>query len=99
MNLKAAKKEALSYIEPKLRFCFTDCRDSMDDFKRYLSRFEALTDDKVKIKDFIEENLLKEYADAWVRVRKECDLSEEDGIFPSVCDLPIPYEKFKHLLK
>lgn len=98
-NLKAAKKEALSYIEPTIRYCFTDCCDSMHESERYCDRFNAVTNDKIDIKDFIEKNLLNEYAKAWLELKLDYDLCDTDAMHPSVCKLPIPYEKFKHLLK
>jgi len=98
MNITKAKKEALAYIEPTLRYCFTDCCDSMRESEKQEERFNAVTDDKFKIDTFIEHNLLKEYADAWATIGYECDMTEEEAAHPSVCSLPIPFEKFKHLL-
>lgn len=98
MNLKAAKKEALYYIEPELRFCFTDCSDSMHEAESLRDRFNALVGDSIDIKDFIEKHLLKEYAATWTAIKNEYDLTLTEATNPGVSDLPIPYEKFKHLL-
>ncbi len=97
--IKRAKKILPSYLENTLRYCFTDCCDSMRSSESTEEWFNGAVDDTISITAFIEEYALAEYAKAWDEMRKECDLSVEDAANPGVCALPIPYERFKHLVQ
>lgn len=99
-TIKRALKEIPSYLEAQLRYCYTDCSDGMNDAERRESRFSAIVDDKVTIDAFIEQHCLDLYVKAWQETIAEWvpDDSDEDKQNPSVCALPVPYERFKHLL-
>lgn len=98
---KKASAEVLYYINDRIfRVCYSDCSDSMEECRTYEDRFNALVDDKISIEDYIEKFLLKEYSEAWGKFIEEnlSDYSQEEKENPTVCDLPISYERFKHLL-
>ncbi len=94
-----AVKEALSYIDAILRVCYYDCSDSSEAAHVHLNRFNALVNDEITIKAFIEKHMLGVYALAWKTLANGIDyLSDEEKQTGPVCDLPVPYETFKHLL-
>lgn len=104
--LKRAKIEALAYIKNLLRVCYHDCSDSGDEAERHQARFDAIVEDSISMEAFIEQHLLADYAGLWKAfvddlVRTEdwwATATDDDKQNPLVCDLPIPYERFKHLL-
>lgn len=98
--IKHALKEIPSYLEAQLRYCYTDCSDGMHDAEEQENRFNAIVDDKITIDAFIEQHCLDLYAKAWQETVDQWVYSddEDDKQNPSVCALPIPYERFKHLL-
>ncbi len=98
--LKRAIKEALSYIDNMLRVCYQDCSDSGEEADRHLARFDAIVEDQITMDAFIEQHLLKDYAAAWKTFAENelSDLEGDDLQNPGVCELPLPYDTFKHLL-
>lgn len=65
-----AKTYALSFIENHLRYCTTDCSDSMHEAESAKDKFGAVTDE-ANLTDFIKEHLMVEYADAMIAALKE----------------------------
>lgn len=100
--IKRAKTEALAYIENMFRVCYHDCSDSGDDADRHLARFDGIVDDAITMEGFIRGHLLAEYAAQWKAFVEEDsylqEQTDEDKQNPGVCELPIPYDTFKHLL-
>ncbi len=96
--LKRAKTEALSYIENQLRVCYQDCSDSGEEADRHLARFDGIVDDTITMDAFIEEYLLKEYTQQWASFIEDQGIGEDERQDPGVCELPVPYDTFKHLL-
>lgn len=87
-------QSASSYMENRLRVCLFDCSDSMHEAEKEKNRFDGLTNDAVKINDYLRENLLLEYIELCKSFR------DDDGgdLENPVCDLPIPYEEIKDKL-
>lgn len=96
--LKRAKEEVSGYLENKLRYCYTDCSDSMHEARSYEDRFDAVVGDNVSIVTFITEHCLPDYVAAWKVACADVGAEGEDAKWPGVCGLPIPYDTFKHLL-
>ena len=101
-TLKRAKTEALAYIDSILRVCYHDCSDSAEEADRHVARFDGIVDDSITMEDFIRDHLLAEYAAAWKEFVSNPDLShldeEQKRSSPPVCELPVPYETFAHLI-
>lgn len=98
-GLKRAKAEVLSYIQNRFSACYFDCSDSVHEADSHEDRFDGIVNDSIPIKDFIEQHFLKEYAEAWQEYIDEYDWTDEEKQNPTVRGLPIPYEKFKHLIE
>lgn len=101
--LKRAKVEAIAYIENQLRVCYQDCSDSGEEADRHEARLSAIVEDRLTMDAFIEEYLLPEYAAMWKAFIQELliegwDMTEDDKENPSVLELPVSYDRFKHLL-
>ena len=92
-----AKEYAKTFIENHLRFCATDCSDSMHEADDAEARFEAVTDD-ADIWEFIKEHLMVEYADAMIEtLRDNGETLDSEDIF-GVCDPKISVASVKAFL-
>jgi hypothetical protein len=98
MNKTKAKKEANLWLTPYIRYCLTDCCDSMNESEIHESRFNALVDDTVSINKFVEEFLYKEYVKTVADIYHENSLDIEDLESP-VTELPISYSEIKKELE
>ncbi|MFA6159391.1 MAG: BRCT domain-containing protein [Candidatus Paceibacterota bacterium] len=95
-----ALKEARSYIAPALRYCLFDCSDSMYESEKIEARFEAVTDDKVSIGDFIAEHLFDDYIKVLKTLLVEYGNGDTIETFScGVCEPPVPLEVVKKRLK
>jgi hypothetical protein len=93
---KLASVEVLSYIENVFRWCYQDCSDSYHECEKYRHRFEALTEDRVKIADYIRAFHLNDYVVGLQEFQKEnpdYDMSD-----PSVMDTPLPWKEVAGLV-
>jgi NAD-dependent DNA ligase len=91
-----ALKEARDYIEPAIRYCLTDCSDSMHESEKLEARFHAVTDDKVDIGDFIAEHLFDHYIKELKTQLGEYGNGDTIETFScGVCEPPVPLEVVK----
>lgn len=94
-----ALKEARSYIVPALQYCLFDCSDSMHESDKIEARFEAVTDDKVHIGDFIAEHLFDDYIKVLKPLLVEYGTGDTVETFScGVCEPPVPLEVVKKRL-
>jgi len=94
-----ALKEARDYIEPAIRYCLTDCSDSMGESEKLEARFCALTNDRINIGDFIAEHLFDDYIKELKTQLDEYGNGETIETFScGVCEPPVPLEVVKKRL-
>lgn len=88
---------AKEWIENEVRFCFTDCHDSMREMEKIEERFLGYTNDKISVDKFVKDNLIEEYAIEVKQNMEEQDYSFDD-LNSLVCDLSIEPEYIKKYL-
>ena len=95
-------KLAISYIQSSLRAAIHDCSDSMHDEEITKAKFDALSEEKFEIEDYIYQFHLDEYVQGVKDVAAEegYDEVEDWGEYldSTPSSLPIPYEKIKDKL-
>jgi hypothetical protein len=93
-NQKKLIQVAKNYINAHTRYMLYDCCDSMHDTEKYEAQWEILTDNGVKIEDFIKTNLFAYYQKTLLEIVEESrgeDETIEEVIENGAGDVLFPY--------